>query len=45
MLSSFVLEIKKLLAISKAEFFSSVRTGVGSKSSWTKAAVTFAFRE
>ena len=41
----FVLEIRKLLATSEAEFNSLVGAGVGSKSFGTKAAVIFAFRE
>ena len=41
----FVLEIKKLLATSEAEFNALVGAGMGSKSFGTKAEVFFAFRE
>ena len=41
----FVLEIRKLLATSKAEFNSLVGAGMGSKPFGTKAAVIFAFWE
>ena len=41
----FVLEMKKLLATSEAEFNSLVGAGTGSKPFETKAAVIFAFRE
>ena len=41
----FVLEIKKLLATSKAEFNSLVGAGMGSKPFGTKGAVIFAFWE
>ena len=41
----FVLEIRKLLATSKAEFNSLVGAGMGSKPFGTKGAVIFAFWE
>ena len=41
----FVLEIRKLLAASEAEFNSLVGAGMGAKPCGTKAAVNFAFRE
>ena len=41
----FVLDIRKLLATSEAEFNSLVGAGMGSKPFGTKAAVIFAFRE
>ena len=41
MLSSFNVEMRKLLATSKAEFNLSVGEGMGSKRSWTKAAFEF----
>ena len=41
----FVLEIRKFLATSEAEFNSLVGAGMGSKSFGIKAAVIFAFRE
>ena len=41
----FVLEMRKLLATSEAEFNSLVGAGMGSKPFRTKAAVIFAFRE
>ena len=41
----FVLEMRKLLATSEAEFNSLVGAGMGSKPFGTKAAVIFAFRE
>ena len=41
----FVLEIRKLLAASEAEFNSLVCAGTGSKPFRTKEAVIFAFRE
>ena len=42
-LGSFILEMRKLLATSDAEFNSSNGAGMGLKSSGTKAAVIFAF--
>ena len=42
---SLVLEMKKLSATSEAEFNSLVGAGMGSKTSATRAAVIFAFRE
>ena len=44
-LGSFVLEMRKLLVTSEAEFNSSVRAGMGSKPFGMKVAVIFAFRE
>ena len=44
-LGSFVLEMRKLLVTSEAEFNTSVGAGMGSKPSGKKAAVIFAFRE
>ena len=41
----FVLEIRKLLVTSEAEFNSFFGAGMGSKPFGTKAAVIFAFRE
>ena len=41
----FVLEIRKLLATSEAEFNALVGAGMGSKPFGTKAEVIFAFRE
>ena len=41
----FVLEMRKLLATSEAEFNSLVGAGMGLKPFGTKAAVIFAFRE
>ena len=41
----FVLEIRKLLATSEAEFNSLVGAGMGSKAFGTAAAVIFAFRK
>ena len=40
----FVLEIRKLLATSEAEFIALVGAGIGSKPFGTKAEVIFAFR-
>ena len=42
-LGSFVLDMRKLLAISKAEFNSLVGAGMGSKPSGTRAAVVLPF--
>ena len=41
----FVLQIRKLLAASEAEFNSLVGAGMGSKPFGTKAVVIFAYRE
>ena len=41
----FVLEIRKLLATSEAEFNTLVGAGMGSKPFGTKTAIIFAFRE
>ena len=44
-LGSFVLEVRKFLVTSEAEFNSSVGAGMGSKPFGMKAAVIFALRE
>ena len=44
-LGSFGLKMRKLLAISEAEFNSSIGAGMGTKPSGTKVAVIFAFRK